>query len=76
MPDLKVSPLDSRLIRAMADERNMEPDDLLSKILADVRINYAGIHPDDIPEMVETRISKMEERGRAAKAARGQDEKA
>ena len=70
MQKIEISKIDNRILGAMADEQNTTPEELLAKILADIRVNRAGIRHDDTPEEEEARVAKLERRAAKAKAGR------
>ena len=70
MPEITISQINDRILAAMAEERNTTSEAILDHILADIRINRAGIRHDDTPDEIEARVSKVERRGKDAKAAR------
>lgn len=70
MPKITISQINDRILTAMAEERDTNPEAILDHILADIRINRAGIRHDDTPDEIEARVSKLERRGKDVKAAR------
>ena len=70
MPKITISQINDRILTAMAEERDTTPEAILDHILADIRINRAGVRHDDTPDEIEARVSKLERRGKDAKAAR------
>ena len=70
MPEIAISHINDRILTAMAEERDTTPEAILDHILADIRINRAGVRHDDTPDEIEARVSKLERRGKDAKAAR------
>lgn len=70
MPKITISQINDRILTAMAEERDTIPEAILDHILADIRINRAGIRHDDTPDEIEARVSKLERKGADAKAAR------
>lgn len=70
MPEITISQINDRILTAMAEERDTTPEAILDHILADIRINRAGVRHDDTPDEIDARVSKLERRGKDAKAAR------